>query len=210
MSGRHRGSHVLRDTPAPGKARSRDSQGQALVEFCLVFLIFLTLFFGIVEFGMAFHAKNAVSFASRDAAVIASESGGSSLTADALILNTIDKDITAPVQRSLIDHVDIFWADDYGQVKGGAIERYTPGGALFPGWGGWTRVLNGYPASDRCAYPKGKGCAAGHTDVDRLGVTIVYRHRWVTPMPNLVGLGGTGFVFTQTNLAIMEPIPAGY
>lgn len=107
----------------------------------------------------------------------------------------------------MIDHVDIFWADSSGHPNGGAIERYTPGGALYPGWGGWTRVLNGYPASDRCAFSHGHGCVAGHTDVDHMGVTVVYRHQWVTPMPGLVGLGGSGFVFNQTNLAVMEPIP---
>jgi hypothetical protein len=188
--------------------RHRHARGQALVEFSLVFVMFITVMVGIIEFGIGFDAKMAISFASRDAAVVASESGGSPATADGAILNTIDKDLTPPVNRHLIDHVDIFWSDASGNVRNGAIERYTPGGLLYPGWGGWTNTMNAYPATDRCAFIGGTlaGCVHG-TNPDMIGVTIVYRHTWVTPLPSLIGLGGTGFTFTQTNLSVMEPIP---
>ena len=189
--------------------KTGSSRGQALVEFSLVFLIFMTMFMGVIEFGVAFSIRTQVSFASRDAAVVASESGSSPTTTDGAILNTIDKDLIAPATRNKIDHVDIFWATATGAVNGGAIETYTPGGLLYPGWGGWTNTLNLYPGTSRCAFIGGAaaGCLSGHTGPDMVGVTIVYRHTWTTPLPSLVGLTGTGFTFTETNLTTMEPIP---
>jgi len=188
----------------------RPSSGQALVEFSLVFVLFMTMFTGVLEFGSAFAVKMQLSFASREAAVTASESGGSPSSADGAVLNRIDRDVMAPANRSLIDHVDIFWANSDGSVNSGAIERYTPGGALYPGWGGWTQTLDLYPGSSRCAYIGGvtAGCGAGHTGPDLVGVTIVYRYSWITPVPNLVGVLGTGLTYTQTNFSVMEPIPA--
>ncbi|MGD0018600.1 MAG: TadE/TadG family type IV pilus assembly protein [Candidatus Limnocylindrales bacterium] len=196
-----------RTTADEGRRRAR---GQALVEFALVFLIFVTILTGVIEFGIGFSVKMQISFASRDAAVVASESGGTPSNADGAILNTIDKDITPPATRNLIDHVDIFWANSDGSVKNGAIQRYTPGGPLYLGWGGWTNTVSSYPGSSRCAFIGGTaaGCLALHTGPDTVGVSIVYKYSWMTPLPSLIGLTGAGFTFTQTNLTTMEPIPA--
>src|ERR1035437_79351 len=158
------------------RSRHRDSRGQAMVEFSLVILIFFTMFVGIIEFGVAFSVKMEISFASRDAAVVGSESGGPSSTAHRALLNTIDKDVNAPASKNRIDHVDIFWATSTGGVANSAIERYTPGGPLFLGWGGWTRTMNSYPPSMRCAYLGGTlfGCYAGppHPGPYPIGRTI--------------------------------------
>jgi len=48
-------------------------RGQTLVEFALVFSIFWAVLIGLVEFAFIFQAVLAVSFASRNAARIASE-----------------------------------------------------------------------------------------------------------------------------------------
>ena len=193
------------------QGRRRDSRGQALVEFSLVIIVFLTMLTGMIEFGVAFSVKMQISFASRDAAVAASESGTTPSTADGAILNLIDKDITAPASRNKIDHVDIFWATSTGTPNNGAIERYTPGGLLFPGWGGWTNTMDLYPSTNRCAFINGTaaGCNASpnHSGPDRIGISIVYNYSWITPLPSLIGLAGSGMVFTQTNLVTMEPIP---
>lgn len=201
---------MLRQLSDWRKTRTGQS-GQALVEFSLVFLIFMTIFVGLVEFGLAFNARNTVSFASRDAAVAASESGGSPATADCGILNTIDRDLTAPLTKNKIVNVDVFWSDANGNVKGGAVQRYTPFGPLCSanGLGGWGLASGGYPGPSRCAFIGGaaSGCLAGHTNPDTIGVKVVYQHDWATPLPGLVGLGGAGFTFTQINLSVMEPIP---
>jgi hypothetical protein len=109
--------------------------------------------------------------------------------------------------------VDIFWATASGGVNNGAVERYTPGGILFPGWGGWTNTIDLYPANHRCALIGGSaaGCDSSpvHSGPDMIGVTVVYKYSWITPLPSLIGgVVGTDMVFTQTNLATMEPIPA--
>lgn len=189
--------------------KTEDSRGQALVEFALVFIIFMTIFTGALEMGIAFSVKMQMSFASRDSAVAASESGGTPATADAAILNTIDKDVNVPASRSQIDHVDIFWSTPTGGVNAGAVQTYTPGGVLFTGWGGWSLTSNLYPPANRCAFIGGTaaGCLPGHTGPDMVGVTIVYKYNWITPLPGLIGLSGTGFTFVQTNYTTMEPIP---
>ena len=50
------------------------------------------------------------------------------------------------------------------------------------------------------------GCDAGHLSVDTVGVKITYRHSWVTPLANLVALGGTGTTLVQSNAMRMEPV----
>jgi hypothetical protein len=188
-------------------SKTGDSRGQALVEFSMIVLAFITLLMGVIEFGLAFNAKLQTSFASRDAAVAAAESGGTPNTADGAILNTIDRDINTPLQRAYIDHVDVYWANADGSVHAGAIERYTPGGSLYPGWGGWTKTLDLYPGPIRCAFISGCAGSPAHPGPDRMAVLIAYRYSWTTPLPNLVGLFGTGVTFVQTNLVTMEPIP---
>jgi hypothetical protein len=192
--------------------KSNRVRGQALVEFSLVILVFLTMFIGMLEFGFAFAVDMQTSFASRDATIVASESGGSASTADCAVLNLIDKDTMAPANRSLIDHVSIFWATASGAVNNGAVQTYTIGGILCLGWGGWSQTAGGYPAANRCAIVGGSAtgfCQASpnHTGPDRIGVTIVYKYAWMTPLPSMVGLGGTGFTFSQTNYTTMEPVP---
>lgn len=186
------------------RKRSSHRTGQVIVEFALVFLAFITITMGVVEFGVAYSVQMQLGFAARDAATLASESGGLAAT-DAPIMNRIDQDVMAPAIRSQIQYVDIFQADANGHEA--AIERYTPGGAFFPGWGGWSRSMDGYPAGSRCAYIGGVGCLNGSTDPDKVGVMIVYRYNWITPLPTLMTLGGTGATLQLVSLVQMEPIP---
>ena len=48
---------MLKIRPRGQAGRRGHSDGQALVEFSLVFLIFITLFTGVLEFGAAFAVK---------------------------------------------------------------------------------------------------------------------------------------------------------
>jgi hypothetical protein len=190
------------------------------VEFSLVLIIFLTMFTGMIEFGVAFSVKTQISFASRDAAIVVAESGAADpKTADCAILSRIDQDINAPASRSNIDHVDIFWATATGSLNNGAIQTYVPTGTLngagdLPNCPGlvWKNTADSYPAANRCASISGSSlglCQASpvHSGPDRIGITIVYKYSWTTPLPGLVGLSGSGFTFTQTNLTNIEPVP---
>ena len=88
----------------------------------MIIPIFLAMFTGIIEFGVAFSVKMQVTFASRDAAIVLAESGAADpLTADCAILSRIDQDFLAPAKRSNIDHVDIFWATATGGINNGAV-----------------------------------------------------------------------------------------
>jgi hypothetical protein len=197
------------------RRRRRESRGQALVEFSLIIPIFLAMFTGIIEFGVAFSVKMQVTFASRDAAIVLAESGAADpLTADCAILSRIDQDFLAPAQRSNIDHVDIFWATAAGGINNGAVETYKPTGTLGSSCPTlvWSRTSNLYPAQNRCSSITGSSlglCQASpvHTGPDRIGVTIVYKYSWTTPLPSLIGLSGNGLSFSQTNLTTIEPVP---
>ncbi|HEX7498459.1 MAG TPA: TadE family protein [Candidatus Limnocylindrales bacterium] len=197
------------------RRRRRESRGQALVEFSLIIPIFLAMFTGIIEFGVAFSVKMQVTFASRDAAIVLAESGAADpLTADCAILSRIDQDFLAPAQRSNIDHVDIFWATASGGVNNGAVETYKPTGTLGSSCPTlvWSRTQDLYPAQNRCSSISGSSlglCQASpvHSGPDRIGVTIVYKYSWTTPLPSLIGLSGNGLSFSQTNLTTIEPVP---
>lgn len=189
------------------------SRGQVLVEFALVIIAFMTIFMGLIEFGIAFSVQMQVSWASRDAVIMAAESGNAPVSVDCSILNRIDQDLITPATRSNVTEVDIFWATASGGVNSGAIETYTPGGTLCLGWGGWSNTVNNYPGSSRCAFinstggTTSAGCQTGHNGPDEIGVKIVYKYTWFTPLPTLIPLSGTGFTLTQMNLTTMEPIP---
>ncbi len=62
----------------------------------------------------------------------------------------------------------------------------------------------GYPEAARCAVIA--GCGNGHTTVDLVGVTVNYRHGWITPLPQIVALPIGGFDIARSNAMRMEPI----
>ncbi len=66
-------------------ARKARAGGQTLVEFGLVFPIFVMLLLGLVEFSFVFNAVLAVNYSTRDAALAAAEAGDAG-GADCIIL----------------------------------------------------------------------------------------------------------------------------
>jgi hypothetical protein len=183
------------------------ARGQTLVEFSLVILIFITLVSSIIEFGFAFGVKLRVEFASRDAVAVASQSAAAPESADEAIIAMVFHDAAAPADLQRIESVQIFWATSSGAPKDGAIEEYKLGGSLYRKYGGWTRTRDSYPGSARCAFIGGNGCLTGHTSPDSIGVTIVYKHNWITGFASLFPVG-EGLTYSETALTTMEPIPA--
>ena len=204
-----RGSAGVRRAPGGrGGGRGR-SRGQALVEFSLVFPLFLTVMLGIIEFGFAFNAVLAVNFASRNAALTAAE-GGDGEGTDCLVLRAVESDITAPADRARIGHVDIFRSDKNGDQIGDATVYARSAGSTTCTYAGGTTVTvpyalvqDGYPVADRCNTLA--GCEAGRT-LDLVGVRITYTHVWVTPLRNFVGGNPGGFTFDRSNATRMEPV----
>jgi Flp pilus assembly protein TadG len=190
---------------------SSSTRGQTLVEFALVFPIFLTLLLGLIEFAFAFHAALSLGYASRDAALLAAESGNAP-GGDCLILQKIEQDITAPADSARISTVDIYWSDRNGNAKAGAVNLYTRGGSLscnaadgstytLP----YTATSLGYAESTRC--PILSGCGGAHSGIDTIGVKITYSYSWHTPLSSILKWGGsTTLQIDRANAMRMEPI----
>jgi hypothetical protein len=194
-------------------SRVHHPRGQALVEFALVLPIFLTLFIGIIEFSFVFNATLAVNFASRDAALIAAEAGNAS-GADCAVLRTVLDRISAPADSRNIVDVRIYRANTVGQaIPVGAPQQnvYAYGGSMtcaLPGNPSATIPFHlsgtiGYQDTSRCNTVA--GCGSGRP-LDHIGVEIRYTYTWRTPLSNLVGLGGSGYVLDKANSMRMEPI----
>ena len=176
------------------------------------FTIFVTMVMGFLEFAFVFNALLSVGHATRDAALIAAEAGNNA-GADCIILAQVEKDVTAPADRTRITQVTIYRSDQNGAVYSGQQNLYTRTGSTTCTLSDGTtldcpvldlgeRPLSRRPAAATC-WP---GCGPGHPTVDTIGVKIVYQHSWLTPLANLVSLGGTGTTLTQSNAMRMEPV----
>ncbi len=189
----------------------RRNAGQTLVEFALVFPIFLLLTFAIIEFAFVFSAMLGISFATRDAALLAAEAGNAT-GADCVIIKTVDQAVGPPANDNAIQSVVIYRATQSGVEMSGVENTWTrgsstacPDGTTIP----YTRQTNGYPETSRCNVLA--GCGSGHDGLDTIGVRVNYVHRWVTPLggfggSGFGGQGGSGFDLTQSNSMRMEPI----
>ena len=200
--------------PRPDRARGR---GQTLVEFALVFPIFVMLLLSVVEFAFLFEATLATNFASRNAALMAAEAGANTL-ADCAILAQIEKDLGAPNSQANIQSVTIYRADRAGNAISGEQNVYARGGPMT--CTGFTPSTVPYGPPSPATYPVGEYPTGGRCDVlagctttrpiDSIGVKIVYRYRFVTPLKNLVGwLPGASagyFDVTWSNVLRMEPV----
>jgi Flp pilus assembly protein TadG len=189
----------------------RPDAGQTLVEFALVFPIFLLLTFAVIEFAFVFSGLLGISYATRDAALIAAEAGNAT-GSDCVILKTVDRAVSSPADDSRIQSVVIYRADRNGVEMGGVSNSWTrgsstlcPDGTTVP----YARQTNGYPEASRCNVLA--GCGLGHDGLDVIGVRVTYIHQWVTPLAGFGGngfggQGGSGFTLSQSNSMRMEPI----
>jgi Flp pilus assembly protein TadG len=188
---------------------TRDDRGQAMAEFGLVLPLFILLVVGLIEFALAFNANLAINFASREATLVAAESGNESI-ADCRILKTIEDSVDNPADAARIGQVRIYRADINGTEL--AANVYARGGNITcTFWDGiedqeitvnYTLLQENYPAASRCNQLQG----CGGDPLDTIGVAISYSHAWATPIAGLVTLSGDGFDFTISNAMRMEPI----
>lgn len=194
-----------------GRPRRQRGSGQSLVEFALIFPIFVTLVMGVIEFGFVFNAMLSVNYAARDAALAAAEAGDT-LGADCVILKAVDDAIGPPTNDDRITTVDIFQASPNGAMLG-APTTYTRGGstsctfvdgttATLP----YTQTANGYAETARCNILAGCGGSGSGGSVDNVAVRITYTHTWVTPIRNFIGGGSGGITFDRSSVMRMEPI----
>jgi hypothetical protein len=213
MSHRQRGG-------LPG--RDARETGQAIVEFALVFPIFIVLMLGTIEFAFAFNAVLSANYATRDASLVAAEAG-SNAGADCLIIAQVLTDMNAPVDSSNVTQIIIYKANVVGGPVGGnyvaAGNVWNRGGATdCSPYGGsaslpFTRATNNYPeglpnlttgVGGRCTYLN--GCPSNSLRRrDTIGVQVSYTYAWHTPLRNFVGLG-SGLTVVRSNEMRAEPI----
>jgi hypothetical protein len=182
------------------------------VEFVLVIPIFLTLVVSIGEFSFLFTSYLSTSFASRDAVQLAAEMGDTP-GSDCVTIERIEQDVSPPANRTLIHSVEIFWSDNHGNPRAGAINVWNRGGTyhcVMPSGREfdipYTPGAMGYPEADRCNIVSAAGCAPGHTAIDTIGVRISYQYTWLTPFPGLVGIGTAGPMIVSSNMMRLEPV----
>ena len=203
-----------------GPSVRRRGRGQSLVEFALVFPLFILLVMAVIEFAFAFNANLAIAFASRDAALVGAEAGDS-LGSDLVIIQSVMNDVGAPADRNQVTSIEIYWADQNGNYKSGnsSLSNLWVYGSstsyTYPDHTTitvpFTRSTNGYPEASRCNIVAG---CPGHTpSVDTIGIRVAYHYTWKTPMSGLIGLAGqgpawssSGFDFARSNAMRMEPV----
>lgn len=200
---------MIRRSPATHSEVRPTGRGQALVEFALVFPIFMVVLLGIIEFAFLFNALLSVNYAARDAALAAAEAGDG-VGADCVILDAVDRSVGPPTSDNRIGTVRIYQATPNGVIIGSPTV-YARGGAgttctfvdgtslTVP----YTRTSNGYAEANRCNILA--GCGVGHPTVDNVGVRVDYTHTWVTPLQNFLG-GGSGLTFDRSSVMRMEPV----
>jgi Flp pilus assembly protein TadG len=202
---------------SPRRARHL-SRGQSLVEFSLVFPLFVTMIMALIEFSFVFNALLSVGHATRDSALVAAEAGNAD-SADCVVLRTIEGDIGAPADKARVQEVLIYRSDANGAVKNS--NKYVRTGVPTEGPDATTCTLSdgstltvpykatatGYRAKDRCNIVAGCPLGAPTQPLDTIGVKITYHHTWVTPLANLLNLGGgSGTTLVQSNTMRMEPV----
>ncbi len=193
--------------------RGRGSQGVTLVEFALVFPIFVIALFAMIEFGFAFNAVLGINRASQSGALTAGQAG-SDARADCLILTRIEEQLQAPIDRRDVLEVRILRATLTG-AGSLAANVYVRSGSKDCGSYSvpYSATSSSYPESQRCDIMDGcPTLSPPRSTVDKIGVQITYRHTPVTPMRELLRLiGGDGssgysWTFQKRNISRMEPI----
>lgn len=208
---------------APHRVSKGDAgqSGQGLVEFALVIPIVVVLVMGLLEVALAMNASLAVNRASQYGAHLAA-TAGNLLGADCLILESIDDDMGVPnnpaaISEVVIERTALAGDTSYAQQtwdRSGATDCVKPDGTTVsvP----YTLTVNGYPESQRCSQLDGcPTMVPARSTVDNIGVTVRYRHAWVTPLNGALDLlveggssgGGTpgGWSFEQRNIFRIEP-----
>jgi Flp pilus assembly protein TadG len=186
---------------------ARGERGQAIVEMALVLPLLLFIIIATIEFSLLLNARNTVSFASRDASMLAAE-GGSRLGTDCVVLQQVERDLVAPASAIKVTQVKVYWSDQNGDEIGSNHNLYTRGGTYTCDYGDGTSVTvpytlayAGYIEDVRCDVLA--GCGGSHTSLDTIGVEVQYIHNWLTAFGRVTG--GTGLTFNVATTTRVEP-----
>lgn len=196
----------------------RSQRGQGIAEFSLVipFVVILTMI--LLELALALGASLGVNRASQNGAHVAASAGAIN-GADCLILGQVEEDINAPnnannIIEVVIERAALAGNQSYGQQtwkRVGSTDCELADGTTvaLP----YSLIETGYPTDQRCSVLS--GCpllTPARSTVDNIGVTVRYRHDWVTPLNGALSLvasagdpNAEGWTFEQRNIFRIEP-----
>jgi Flp pilus assembly protein TadG len=200
-----------RARPTTALDRRARRRGQSIVEFAMVFPIFVALVMGLIEFAFVFNAMLSVNYSARDAALAAAEAGDT-LGADCVILAAVEGAIGSPTSDDRIQLVEIYETTPNGAMSGSPTSYTRTGSMSCTYIDGTTttvpysRVANGYPEGSRCNILSGCNAMVVNDTVDNVGVRVTYTHQWVTPLRNFIGGGPGGMTFDRASIMRMEPV----
>ncbi len=184
-----------------------------MVEFGLVFPLFLVLLFAVIEFAFVLNALLSTGFASHEATLAAAEAGTVG-TADCSILKAVQRSFAAPTDRAAITEIRIYKANPDGSPTG-LVQIYDKSGTTpCDGPNGttidlpWKATTQTYPPAIRCNILTGCATLADPNSktVDMIGVQITYVYKWHTPMAAALPNGGSGYTMVKSSAMRMEPI----
>lgn len=197
------------------------SKGQGIVEFSLIIPLLVILALALLEMVLALNASLAVSRASQHGAHVAA-TAGNLVGADCFVLQAVEEDLGPPnkvanVSEVLIERTSL--VGNYVDLRQRWLRSGATDCALADGTTvevPYVLVEGSYPAADRCTVLNGCPLLPNSpTTVDNIGVTVRYRHDWVTPLngaltsllPNEGGSPSTsgGWDFEQRNIFRVEP-----
>jgi len=174
--------------------RRGDEAGAVLVESALVFLLLVTLVFGIIEWGLYMKDANAVTSASRAGARTASalpRQAGYADRAAAAVMTSL-----TALEPNAAEVLWIYRADANGLPDSGGFDtpcrvcyRYTWDASTRS----WRQTWAGWPYSSQVA--------CGGQNSDALGVYVRARHRFFT---NFFGRDRT---IADRTVMRLEPVP---
>lgn len=160
---------------------SRREDGASMLEFALVFPLLMLILIGLAEFGLGFRDMLTVNSASREAARVASAVGDDP-GADCVIIEAAAAALVG-VDTDAVQTVWIYEADDNGDPITGVRQVYRPATGADAAdtlvcSDGWVQLEDGYPPGNRSVVS---------SDLDLLGVRVIFTHRWATQVPPFTG-----------------------
>jgi hypothetical protein len=208
--------------PHPGPERRRDQRGQGLVEFALIIPLIVLIVVSVAELGLAFGNLHTVGYGSREGARVGSAlatgnvddcSGGlDPALVDATLVSAVQRILKSPgsgIDISRVQEIRIFRATTLGGETSGKVNvwHYTgerSGPEVDPGPGVENIDFNLIGSN---AWPACQRDNSGSTP-DSIGVTVVYRYDFVTPLPSVLNAitgGALSVDLSETTVMSLNP-----
>jgi hypothetical protein len=180
---------------------ARAEEGQGLVEFSVVVVVFTLILLGMLEFGFVFDHTISLSYASREGARIGAAlvNGGGPLgcgtgrspnaaDVDPLIVAAIERVLTAPGSPIGIDQVveiRIYRATSTGAEVSGSVNVWH-----YTDTGGSVTVDGEQLDFEPVAEPWAVCTRSNALPAQSIGISLLYQYHYVTPLGSIASFFG--------------------